>query len=61
MKKASRRCTVQHFLHYEGMGGCQISRQKRYVTLEWPLTEITAMVTLSGENRENSGGDTVRR
>ena len=36
-KKALRRCKVQCYLHYEGVGGGPISRKKRYVTLEWPL------------------------
>ena len=38
-KKALRRCKVQCYLRYEGVGGGPISTQKkRYVILEWPLT-----------------------
>ena len=37
-KKALRRCKVQCYLRYEGVGGGPISRKKLYVTLEWPLT-----------------------
>ena len=33
-----RRCKVQCYLHYDGVGGGPISTKKRYVTLEWPLT-----------------------
>ena len=29
-------CKVQRYYHYEEVGGCQISRKKRYITLEWP-------------------------
>ena len=31
-KKALRRCTVQRYYRYEGVGGGQISRKKVYVT-----------------------------
>ena len=36
-KKALRRCKVQCYERYEGVGGGPISDKKRYVTLEWPL------------------------
>ena len=32
-----RRCMVQRYERYEGVGGCQICGEKCYVTLEWPL------------------------
>ena len=35
-KKALRRCKVQCYLRYEGVGGGPIFRKKNYVTLEWP-------------------------
>ena len=35
-KKALRRCKVQRYYCYEGIGGGQIFRKKRYVTLKWP-------------------------
>ena len=38
LKKSVTKCTVQRNYHYEGEGGCQISRKKRYVTLEWPMS-----------------------
>ena len=28
---------------YEGVGGCQIYGQKRYVTLEWPLRDCESL------------------
>ena len=40
-EKALRRCKVQCYLRYEGVGGGPISRKKRYVTLEWPLISVT--------------------
>ena len=34
-KKALRRCKVQCYLRYEGVGGVQFPEKKRYVTLEF--------------------------
>ena len=34
-EKALRRCNVQRYWRYEGVGWGPISRKKRYVTLEW--------------------------
>ena len=40
LKKALRRCTVQRYYRYKGVGGWVSNFQKKnpYVTLEWPLT-----------------------
>ena len=43
-KKALRRCKVQCYLRYEGVGGGPISRKKRYVTLEWPLSCLGTII-----------------
>ena len=40
-KKALRSCKVERYWHYEGVGGGPISRKKRYVTVEWPLSDQT--------------------
>ena len=40
-EKALRRCKVQRYYCYEGVGGGQIPRKKHYVTLEWPLIGIS--------------------
>ena len=36
-EKSLRRCKVQRYKRYEGVGGGQISRKNLYVTLEWHL------------------------
>ena len=43
--KTLRRCKVQCYLRYEGVGGGPISRKKRYVTLEWPLLACIDMIS----------------
>ena len=50
-KKALRRCKVQCYLRYEGVGGDPISTKKRYVTLEWPhtVTRNVGMLIMSAE------------
>ena len=40
-KKALRRCTVQCYYRYEGVGVGQISRKKCYIPLEWPLMTMS--------------------
>ena len=42
-KKTLRRCKVQ------GVGGGQIPRKKRYITLEWPLNTNPTNKTISME------------
>ena len=43
-EKTLRRCKVQCYLRYKGVGGGPISRKKLYVTLEWPLISISGVV-----------------
>ena len=47
LKKALRRCTAQRYQPYEGVGGCKISRKKRYVTLECPLARTVVIESYS--------------
>ena len=37
LEKVLRRCKVQCYYRYEGVGEGPISRKMHYVTLEWPL------------------------
>ena len=45
-KKALRRCTVQRYYRYEGVGGGQIPRKKVYVTFKWPLSFMVRVIKL---------------
>ena len=40
-KKALRRCTVQRYYRYEGVGGCQIHREKRYNCVRFNIITVT--------------------
>ena len=53
-KKVLRRCTIQCYLRYEGVG-VKFPGKKRYVTLEWPLRRDNE----SGRNRKQSPGKVI--
>ena len=54
-QKVLGRSTVQHYQHYEGVSGGQISRKKHYVTLEWPLIRQLNTYTMNPYLQGNSG------
>ena len=44
-KNALRRCMVQCYWHYEGVGGVQLSVKKHYVTLSYGVLTALSMVS----------------